>query len=110
MLIQDSTTLTASQTVDDALVNNIMASNFRRRFAVTWGVTASATGVRIDLKVGLNFVAPNMRPNTQNRFPVFPDDIIGTFGVLPGDRILLTLRDTTGGAQTVFYAFRFKAI
>lgn len=110
MLIQDQQAFTASQTIDDILVNQVMASNFRRRWAVTYGFAASATGLRLDLKVGLNFVSPNIRPNIQNRFPVYPDDYLGTFGVLPGDRIILRGQDTTGGAQTLFYAFRFRGI
>lgn len=110
MLIQDSQVFTASQAIDDILVNQIMASNFRRRYAVTYGFCASATGLRLDLKVGLNYVAPNIRPNIQNRFPIAPDDFLGTFGVVPGDRILLQGRDITGGAQTLFYAFRFRPI
>src|SRR5438093_7642545 len=79
-----------SLTIDDILGNNVLASNFKRRFAVTYGFAASATGLSLDLKVGLNFVAVNIRPNIQNRFPVFPDDYLGTFG----------------GAQTLYYAFR----
>jgi hypothetical protein len=110
LLIQDSQAFTASQTIDDILVNNVLASNFRQRYAVTYGFTASATGLRLDLKVGLNFVTVNIRPSTQNRFPIFPDDQLGTFGVVPGDRIILTGRDTTGGAQTLFYAFRFRPV
>src|SRR6266567_1051745 len=110
MLIQDNQAFTASQTIDDILVNQIMASNFRRRYAVTYGFCASATGLRLDLKVGLAFVAPNIRPNNQNRYPVFPDDQLGSFGVVPGDRIILQGRDVTGGAQTLYYAFRFKPV
>lgn len=110
MLIQDSQAFTASQTIDDILVNNVLASNFRRPYVVQYAFVASATGLRLDLKVGLNFVAVNIRPSTQNRFPILPDDIGGQFGVVPGDRIILTGRDVTGGAQTLFYALRFRPI
>jgi len=110
MIIQSSTSVAANATVDDVLVNNILASNFRRRYAVTYALVASATGLQADVKVGLNVVAINILPSTQNRFPVFPDDYSGTFGVLPGDRILLTARNTTGGALTLFFGFRFRPV
>src|SRR5215475_14076833 len=105
MLLQSSTSVGASTTIDDVLVNNILASNFRRRFAVSYGLVASATGLQTDVKVGLNFIAVNVLPSLLNRFPVFPDDYLGTFGVMPGDRILLTARNATAGALTLFFAF-----
>jgi len=110
MLIHDQQAFTANQQIDDILVNNILATNFRRAYAVQFAATASATGLRLDLKVGLALVAPNIRPSIQNRFPILPDDVLMNFGVLPGDRIILFGRDVTGGAQTLFYAFRFRAV
>jgi hypothetical protein len=110
MLLQSSQAFTALQTIDDVLVNNVLASNFRRRFAVSYGFTASATGLQLDLKVGLNFVVVNMLPSLQNRFPVFPDDYLGQFGVVPGDRIILTGREVSNNARTLFFAFRFRPI
>ena len=110
MIIQSSQALTALQTIDDVLVNNILASNFRRRLAVNYSLVGSATGLSCDVKVGLNYVAVNILPSLQNRFPVYPDDFLGTFGVVPGDRILLTTRETSNNARTLFFAFRFRPI
>jgi hypothetical protein len=110
MLLQSSQAFTALQTIDDVLVNNVLASNFRRRYAVSYGLVASITGLFLDLKVGLNFVAVNMRPSIINRFPIFPDDYLGTFGVVPGDRIILTGRETVSGTPTLFFGFRFRPI
>lgn len=108
MIIQSSQALTALQTVDDALVNNIYASNFRRRYLVTYGLCNSATGPVVDLSVGPNLVTKGVTPNTQNRFPVFPDDFLGSFGVLPGDRIIMKVIETSNNARTLFYSFRFQ--
>ena len=110
-LIQSSQAFTASQIIDDVLVNNILATNFKRAYAVTWGATQSALpGVVLTLKVGLNVVADVITPNANNRIPIFPDDQLTTFGVVPGDRILLTGRETTGVGKTLFYSFRFRPI
>lgn len=110
MLLQSSQAFTALQTIDDVLVNNVLASNFNRRYAVSYGIVASATGIQIDLKVGLNFVGVNILPCTQNRFPVYPDDYLGTFGVVPGDRIIMTGRETSNNARTLFFSFNFRPI
>jgi len=109
-IIQSSQALTALQTVDDVLVNNILASNFTRRYAVTYAVVGSATGISCDIKVGLNLVAQNVLASTQNRMPIFPDDYQDSFGVIPGDRIILTARETSNNARTLFYGFRFRPI
>lgn len=108
-LIQSSQAFTASQVIDDVLVNNILASDFKRAYAVTWGATQSAVpGVVLTLKVGLNLVADSITPNGNNRIPIFPDDQLTTFGVVPGDRILLSGRETSAAAKTLFYSFRFR--
>jgi hypothetical protein len=108
MLIQSSQAFTALQTIDDVLVNNVLASNFRRRYAVTYGFTSSAVGLQLDLKVGLNFVVVNMLPSIQAREPIFPDDYLGQFGVVPGDRIILTGREVSNNARTLFFGLRFR--
>lgn len=110
MIIQNQQAFTALQVIDDILVNNIFASNFRRRYAVTYGLTLSAAGVQVDLSVGTRAITRSLRPSTQNRMPVFPDDILGTFGVLPGERILLKGTEVAGATPTLFYAFRFRPV
>lgn len=110
MIIQNSQAFTANQTIDDVLVNNIYASNFQKLYAVTWGATLSATGVLLDLNVGPRQYTKGLRPSTQNRFPLFPDDQLGSFGVRPGDRILLQGRETAGATPTLFYSFRFRPL
>ena len=110
MLIQSSQAFTALQTIDDVLVNNLLASNFRRNYAVSYALVASATGLSMDLKVGLNMVAQNVLPSLLNRFPVMPDDYLGVFGVMPGDRIILTGRETSNNARTLFFGFRFRPV
>jgi hypothetical protein len=110
-LIQSSQAFGVSQVIDDVLVNNLLASDFKRAYAVTWGATQSAVpGVVLTLKVGLNLVADSIVPNGNNRIPIFPDDQLTTFGVMPGDRIILSGRETTGVAKTLFYSFRFRPI
>ena len=110
-LIQSTQAFTASQVIDDVLVNNILATNFRTRYRVDYAMTQSAVpGVVMAVKVGLNIVSQDLVPSAQARLPVFPDDYLGSFGVLPGDRILLSGRETTGVAKTLYYAFRFTPV
>src|SRR5262245_10358557 len=110
-LIQSSQAFSASQVIDDVLVNNLLASNFKVPYRVDYAMTQSAVpGVVMTVKVGLAMVAENIIPSAQNRIPVFPDDFLGSFGVVPGDRIILSGRETTAVAKTLFYAFRLTPL
>lgn len=111
-LIQGTQAFTASQVIDDVLVNNILASNFRVPYRVDYALKQSAAppGLVMTVKVGLNIVAQDLVPGGENRIPIFPDDYLGSFGVLPGDRILLSGRETSAAAKTLFFAFRFTPI
>jgi len=110
-LIQNRQAFTANQVIDDVLVNNLLASNFRNRYRVDYALTQDAVpGVVVTLKVGTNIVADNIIPSAQNRIPMFPDDYLGSFGVLPGDRIILSGRETTGVGKTLNFAFRLTPI
>lgn len=109
-LIQNSTSVAANTQVDDVLVNNILATNRQGLSAVDWGVTASATGLLVSLFNGVIQLAPEFAPSLANRFPISPDDFLGRFGLREIDRLILKVRNTTGGALTLFYAFKFTHI
>lgn len=110
-LIQSRQAFTANQTIEDVLVNNLLASNFRTRYRVDYALVQDAVpGIVAQVKVGTNIVADNIIPSAQNRIPLWPDDYLGTFGVLPGDRILLRGQETSGVAKTLSFAFRLTPI
>jgi len=109
--IQQSTSIAANTQVDDVLVNNILAASRQGASVVDWGVVASATGLLVTLFNGVVMIAPEFAPSLANRFPIFPDDFtMPRFALLPADRILLRVRNTTGGALTLFYSFRFQHV
>lgn len=108
-MLQDQTSIAANSTTPDVLVNNVLAvaNGF---FLVEYGLVGSATGLILTLQVGTKIIAPNMRPSLANRFPIYPDDYLDKFGVIPGDRILLQAQNTTGGALTLFFAFKMTQV
>lgn len=109
-VIQDSLSVAANTQVDDVLQNNILAFNRSGLSVVDYGVTASATGLKVTVKNGVVDVAPEFAPSLANHFPIFPDDFIGRFGVLPADRILMRVRNTTAGALTIFWQFKLTNV
>lgn len=68
---------------------------------VTYAATGSATGLRTTFICTVPLVL-DQAIGLQNRFPILPDDIVFS-DVVPGGRMVLTFRNTTGGALTAFW-------
>lgn len=68
---------------------------------VTISCTGSATGLRLTFICGVPLIN-DQAINLQNRFPLIPDDIVHS-GPVPGGRMVLTARNTTAGALTLFW-------
>lgn len=109
-IIQNSVSIAANTAVPDVLVNQILAFNRQGLSVVDWALVASATGLLVSIFTGVIQQAPEFAPSTANHFPIFPDDFGGRFGCLPADRIMVPARNTTGGALTLFWAFRFSNV
>jgi len=70
---------------------------------VVLSVAGSAIGLNTTLLAGGVSLINDQAINIANRFPVIPDDIITQEQVPAGARLLLTFRNTTGGALTAFW-------
>lgn len=68
---------------------------------VVLACTGSATGLRITFIVGVPLIN-DQAISLQNRFPLIPDDVLHA-GPVPGGRMILTARNSTGGALTFFW-------
>lgn len=68
---------------------------------VTFACTGSAAGLRASFTAGIPWIQ-DQAINSQNRFPLIPDDIMLNTRV-PGGRLLLQFRNTTAGALTAFW-------
>ena len=68
---------------------------------VVLAVTGSATGLRSTLIANIP-VMNDQAIGLQNRFPIIPDDIVYS-GRVRSCRLVLTARNSTGGALTFFW-------
>ena len=62
--------------------------------------TGSAVGLNVSLLVGGESFCQDQEVSGANRFPIDPDDFVIDAAGLSGDRILLSVRNTTGAAIT----------
>jgi hypothetical protein len=67
---------------------------------ITISATGSAVGLFITAIVGEEIVIEDQAIPLTNRFPVLPDDSLAQAGAFPGDRIIVRIRNSTGGALT----------
>lgn len=69
----------------------------KRPSMVRVGINASAVGMTARVLIGDRTVLDAMPVSLQNRFPVFPDDIILEEPGVGGERVSIFLTNTTGG-------------
>jgi len=71
---------------------------------------ASAVGLNFSTLVGNRTFLQDQEVSAQNRMPIVPDDFICEAAGKTGDRIVVSYRNTTGGAITAFLRVEVIAI
>jgi hypothetical protein len=71
-----------------------------RRTTVLLAATSSAVGINCTLLIGGRVVVNDAPISQANRFPIVPDDVVTQEVGGAGNRLILTFRNTTGGALT----------
>jgi hypothetical protein len=88
----------------NAVVQNAIAGKsmefIREPSVVTLSATGSAIGLFMTFIVGEEVIIEDQAIPLTNRFPIVPDDSIGQGGGFPGDRVIVKIRNSTGGALT----------
>jgi len=100
-VMTDRQSVAANATVTNVLSGKIGEFLQGPGAVVLYG-TASAVGLNLSLLVGGQVIVDDQEANAQNRMPLVPDDFIGAASGLQGDRIIVRIRNTTGGAITAF--------
>jgi len=108
-LIQASVSVAANAVVDNVLTGS-QFEFLPYDASLNFGITASATGLVCDVYSGQDALAEAMSPSTVNRFPINPDDFNLQDVAGAGERIKVRVRNTTGGALTLFYAVQIYPV
>lgn len=108
-VIQNSVSVAANSTND----NVIQGSQFEflpYNAMLEFGLCGSAAGLVADVYSGQDTVAESFALNTQNRFPVYPDDYPLNDVAGAGERVKVRIRNTTVGALTAFYSVKITPV
>jgi hypothetical protein len=101
-VIQNSVSV-AANAVNDNIITGSQFEYLPYNARIDFGLVASATGLLVDVFTGQDIVAESFAPPTQNRFPLNPDDYTLSDVARGGERVKIRVRNTTGGALTIFY-------
>lgn len=91
----------ANATVANALSGK-SAEFINEPSVVSLGGAGSAVGLNMSLIIGEEVVLDDQEVPVGTTLPAFPDQMLVQGGGLPGNRIILKIRNTTGGAITAY--------
>jgi len=98
-VIIKETSIAATTTVENLFSGS--AFEFARQDQLcSLGVTGSATGLQITFTSGADVVLEESPPIVSTVMPKIPDDFLVSDVARAGDRYVLRVRNTTGGALT----------
>lgn len=96
-VIQKEFSVAAGATVENALVGSAFEF-LSRNSVISAGVTAAATGTFATIQVGSSVVLEESPPMVQTSFPRIPDEMAYNDVGPQGARLVIRLRNPTGGA------------
>lgn len=67
---------------------------------VSLGINQSATGGFVTIYAGSRLIAEEFQPYIATTYPIIPDQMYVNFVVLPGERLVVAVRNPTGGTLT----------
>lgn len=97
MIMTDFQSVAANATVANVLAGK-SAEFVKEPSVVTFSATGSAAGLYCTAIVGDEVVIEDQLIPVTNRFPIVPDDTMAQGGAYPGDRVVVKVRNSTGGA------------
>lgn len=85
-------------TVTDNLLSGSAFEFLRTNSLVSIGVTQAATGMFATIQSGADIIAEEFSPAIATRFPIIPDEMYYSDVGASGDRLVIRVRNPTGGA------------
>lgn len=98
-VIQKKVSVPANGRIDNVFAGSAFEF-IRRNAVVSIGITADATGIVGNINSGADVVLEESDVVVKTNFPLIPDEMYYNDVAVQGDRLVCTLRNTTGAAVT----------
>lgn len=86
----------------NSVVENILAGKLHEFLPeasiVTVAISAAAVGMNASILIGGESIMQDQEVSSSNRFPITPDDVAAQGAGFESDRLIVSLRNTTGAA------------
>lgn len=99
-LIRKEQSIAANATLDNVITGSIYEF-LPWNAAINIGLNGSATGLVATINSGSDTVLEEAPVNVSTAFPVIPDDMFAQDVAAAGERLVIKVRNTTGGALTL---------
>lgn len=91
----------AANAVNDNILSGSSFEFLRRNSVVSIGLAGSATGLVANIQSGADIVLEESPILVKTTMPTIPDDMYYNDAGITGDRLVIRVRNTTGGALTI---------
>jgi hypothetical protein len=99
-IIQKEVSIAANATNENVLSGSAFEF-LRRQSIVSAGAVGSATGLHVTVQSGGDIVLEESPAAIKTTFPVIPDEMFYNDVGVQGDRLVVRVRNSTGGALTI---------
>jgi hypothetical protein len=96
-VIMRETSVAANATVDNFISGSAFEFASRPQL-VSLGFAGAATGLVLTITSGSDLILEEAAAPILTRYPIIPDEIYFSDVMVPGDRLVVRVRNTTGGA------------
>jgi hypothetical protein len=108
-VIQKETSIAAGA-VNDNVLSGSAFEFLRQNSVISLGVTQAATGMFATIQSGSDVVVEEFSPAIATRYPIIPDEMYYSDVGVAGDRLVVRVRNPTGGAIIVRVVCQITAI
>lgn len=91
----------AANSANENILSGSAFEFLRSNAVVSIGLTASATGLVANIQSGADIVLEESALEINSGYPLIPDEMYYNDVGVAGDRLVIRVRNTTGGALTV---------
>ena len=88
----------AAGAVNENLISGSAFEFARQDQVVSVGIAQAATGMFATIQSGGDIIAEEFSPPILTRYPIIPDEMYFNDVMAPGDRLVIRVRNPTGGA------------
>lgn len=108
-LLTDRQTVAANASVANAFTGKSLEF-VQQPSVLEFAIVAAAVGLFYTILIGTEVIVEDQEASSANRFGIYPDDFVVNGAGIPGNRIVVKLRNSTGAGIVVFSSCKISPV